>query len=142
MPGVPNPPGTPNSNQLNPNQTPAPVFPAGQVGTTIGSGTSSNLFPKLQDWQAALGAYLVLIYMAEVPTLAPFAVAIAWGFAITYAIATNVPQEIINAVNNTSTTNTSAVNAGAQAGTATSTIGAPVTNTGSTGEIIPATPGG
>lgn len=98
MPGVPNPPGTPNSPNLNP-LTPATPPNTGTSGAT---GPAGNILTPqdlpLYDWQAALGTYLALIWLAEVPTLAPLAVSIAWGIGIIYAVSTNLPKRLAEAV--------------------------------------------
>ncbi len=88
---VPNPPGTANSGELNPitARTPLEAGATPVQGTTI---TPQNI--PLKDWQAALFSYIAFVWMAEVPTLAPFAVALAWGTAIIYAIQTNLPKSI------------------------------------------------
>jgi hypothetical protein len=96
MPGVPNLSGTPNSGELNPITPATPPSTGSGTASTASTLTRQNL--PLKDWQAALGSYVALLWLAEVPTLAPFAVAIAWGTAIVYVLATNVPKQLADAV--------------------------------------------
>ncbi len=68
---------------------PTPQQQTSELVSISALGTSGAITPKnipLTDWQAAAATYVALLWMAEVPTLAPFAVAIAWGAAIIYAI--------------------------------------------------------
>ncbi len=68
---------------------PTPQQQASELASASALGTSGGITPRsipLTDWQAAAATYVALLWMAEVPTLAPFAVAIAWGTAIIYAI--------------------------------------------------------
>lgn len=74
-----------------------PASPATRPATT-GANDKPTQIPsgisKLEDWQAALAAYVVLLYMAEVDSLKELAVALSVAVAVVVSLKDNPLKKV------------------------------------------------